>query len=185
MIWSQTNWSESFWSPVANNNQTNQQPMSDMNRVSATLSAADITAIQDAITVILSKLPFLVSLSNDDRKLLPKMSDKSQGFDDKCVAYMGSNPEFIPGFVEVAEVDKDRTLRTQIMQFFAQLQTLSENVDDTLMVVASEIWMADLAYYQNVRQGAKRGLPGADTIYNDLRARFPGPGPKPPKPPTT
>jgi hypothetical protein len=171
------NWNQAVWGPVANNNQNN-KTMSDMNRVSATLSAADITAIQDAITTILSKLPFLVSLSADDRKSLPKMSDKSQGFDDKCVVYMASNPEFVPGFVDVAEVTKDRTLRGQIMQFFAPLQTLCESVDDTLMVVNSEVWMADLAYYQNVREGAKRGLAGADTVYGDLRVRFPGPGPK-------
>ena len=54
------------------------------------------------------------------------------------------------------------------------LQTLCETVDDTMMVASSEVWMADLAYYQNVREAAKRGLAGADTIYGDLRQRFPG-----------
>ena len=64
----------------------NPQPktMNEMNRVSATLSAADITAIKNAIAAIRAKLPFLVSLSNDDRKQLPKMAEKSSGFDDKC-----------------------------------------------------------------------------------------------------
>ncbi|MFO1485073.1 MAG: hypothetical protein U1F71_17065 [Verrucomicrobiaceae bacterium] len=157
--------------------------MSDLNRISATLSAQDVTDILAAITTIRTKLPFLVSLSNDERRLLPKLGDKSVGFDDKCTAYMTSNPEFIPGFVDPAEVAKDRTLRTDILQFFTQLSTLCEEVDDTLMVINSEIWMADLAYYQNVREGAKRGLGGADTIYGDLNPRFPGS--RPPKTPPT
>jgi hypothetical protein len=49
--------------------------------------------------------------------------------------------------------------------------------------VNSELMMADLSFYQNVRQAAKRGRPGADTIYNDLRVRFPGGNPQPPTPP--
>ena len=37
-----------------------------------------------------------------------------------------------------------------------------------------EIWLADLSFYQTVRQAARRDVPGADTIYDDLKARFPG-----------
>jgi hypothetical protein len=173
-----------FWDGEAPNPPN--KPMSDINRVSATLSDQDIADINTAIDTIKSKLPFLVSLSNEERKVLPKLGDKSQGFDDKCTAYMASNPEFIPGFIDNAEVDKDRALLARIMQFFPSLQTLCETVDDTPMVASSEVWMADLAYYQNVREAAKRGLPGADTIYGELRARFPAvpksAQPKPAKP---
>ena len=42
------------------------------------------------------------------------------------------------------------------------------------MRVGSEIWMADLSFYQTVRQASKRDVPGADTIYDDLKVRFPG-----------
>jgi hypothetical protein len=148
--------------------------MADDNRISATIPPADIAAITQSIQDIRSKLPFLISISGQERQELPKMGDKSVGFDDKCTAYMASNPEFVPGFIDVAEVNKDRELRAQMMQFFAALKTLSEAVSDTLLVVNSEIWMADLAYYQSVREAARRSRAGADTIYNDLRQRFPG-----------
>ena len=35
--------------------------------------------------------------------------------------------------------------------------------------------MADLAYYQSVREAAHRGRDGAQDVYDDLRQRFPGP----------
>ena len=68
-------------------------------------------------------------------------------------------------------------------QFGEQLQAGIERAQ-------SEIWMADLAYYQSVREAKRRGRPGAETIYNDLRPRFPGSTPSnptpvlPPPPPT-
>jgi hypothetical protein len=34
--------------------------------------------------------------------------------------------------------------------------------------------MADLAYYQSVREAAHRSRAGAQDIYDDLRQRFPG-----------
>jgi hypothetical protein len=156
--------------------------MSNDNRISASMSAQDVTDILAALATINTKLPFLISITNEERAEIAKMGDKSVGFDNKVSAYMGSNPEFKPGFIDDAEVAKDRALRSKLMDVLAPLTTLCENVSDTALVVNSEIWMADLAYYQSVREAAKRGRPGADTIYNDLRTRFPG-RPRNPQPP--
>lgn len=159
-------------------NQLTKTIMNDMNRISASLSAADIAAINNAIQTIRTKLPFLIGLSDDDRQDMPKMKEKSEAFHEKAMGYMETNPEFIPGFIEKPEVDKDQELRGEMMQFVPQLQTLKRSIDDTLMKLNSELWMADLAYYQNVRQAAKRGVKDAQAIYNDLRGRFPGSGGK-------
>lgn len=148
--------------------------MSKDNRVSAALTAQDVTDILASVAAISAKLPFLINLSPQERRELPRMGDKSIGFDDKCRTYMSSHPEFIPGFVDIEEVNKDRELRVQMMRFYAALIALTDEVDDTLRVVSSEAWMADLAYYQAVREAAKRGMAGAETIYNDLQQRFPG-----------
>jgi hypothetical protein len=148
--------------------------MPDMNRVSASMSADDIAAITTAIQTIQSKLPFLVGLSDADRMALPKMGDKSSAFHDKAAGYMDSNPDFLPGYVKADEVAKDQALRGQMLEFYPQLSTLFRSIEDTLMVINSELYMADLAYYQNVREAASRGIAGAQAIYNDLSVRFPG-----------
>jgi hypothetical protein len=45
--------------------------------------------------------------------------------------------------------------------------------------------MAELAFYQNVRQAAKRGISGAQPIFDDLKERFPGGGATPATPAVT
>ena len=146
------------------------------NRISATLLPADKAAILAAIDIIRTKLPFLVNLTAEERRTLPKMSDKTIAFDEKCASYMGAHPDLIPNYVNVVEVAKDRALRVALLDVFQQLSQLVEGLDDTMMLAASEAYTADLAFYQNVRQAAQRGVVGADTIYTDLKQRFPGRG---------
>jgi hypothetical protein len=150
--------------------------MSNDNRISAVMSDDDVSIVQAALTSIRGALPFLVTLSVQERRELPKMGPKSIGFDEKCTTYIANRPEFVPGFVELAELQKDRTLRAQLLRFAAELETLASSVDDTLQLVSSEVWMADLAYYQTVKEAAHRGRAGAQDVYNDLSARFPGAG---------
>jgi len=42
------------------------------------------------------------------------------------------------------------------------------------MLPNSDNVSADLAFCQNVKQAAKRGVGGSGTIYDDLKTRFPG-----------
>ena len=155
--------------------------MSESNRVSAVLGDAEIAELRTQIAALRARLPFLVNLSPQDRKELPKLGDKTVGFDEKCQTYMESNPEFLPGFVDTAELDRDRALRSQMLRIAPDLLLLAEQIEDTLTVLGSEIVMVDFAYYQGVREAARRGLPGAQLIYDDLRARFPGTGRPPSK----
>jgi hypothetical protein len=55
-----------------------------------------------------------------------------------------------------------------------ELNLLTQAVDDSTTIVGHEIYMAELAFYQNVRQAAKRGVAGAQAIFDDLKTRFPG-----------
>src|SRR5690349_13269839 len=127
--------------------------MANDNRISATLTDADKQIILDAITTIKAKLPIRPDLTPDDRIALPKMSDKSVAFDEKCATYMDSLPSMVPGFVNVAEVKKDRDLRNQLAGVAAEIGALASSMDDTMMVISSEMWMADLSFYQSIRQG--------------------------------
>ena len=147
------------------------------NRISAVLLAADKTAILAALDTIRTKLPFLVNLTAMERRKLAKMSDKTLAFDEKCAAYMTAHAELVPSYVNMTEYNKDRALRLALLDIDQQLKQVVEGVDDTMMLCASEAFTADLSFYQNVRQAAQRGVVGADTIYQDLKQRFPGRGP--------
>ena len=160
--------------------------MPNDNRISAVLAPADKTTILQKITDIRALLPFLLNLTVQERKELFKLGDKGLGFDEKCKTYMANNATLVPSYVTVAEVEKDRVLRTAMLDILRELASLQEAVDDTVLTLGSEILMADLSFYQSVRQAARRGTPtGIDVIYNDLQERFPGTRkPATPTPPT-
>ena len=178
------------WDAVVSNTPPS-TTMPDDNRISAEVTAANKTAIMTKLTEIKALLPFLLNLTKDERIQLPKLGSASLAFDEQCASYMATAPNLIPPFVEAAEVTKDRNLRLVLADVLREVSKLAEALDDTLMQVGSEIWMADLSFYQTVRQAAKRSVFGADAIYDELKERFPGvsgdpeadPTP-PPTPPT-
>ena len=102
------------------------------------------------------------------------LGEKSVGFDEKCATYMGSNAQFIPGYVIPAEVLKDRALRGQFNKFLPRLNLLAAKAQDTCDVVGNEMMMADLAYYNSTGDAAKRGITSAGDIHDDLSTRYPG-----------
>ncbi len=164
--------------------------MPNDNRVSAEITAANKAVIMAKFTELKALMPFLINLTKTERIQLPKLGSASLGFDEQCTSYMATAPNLIPPFVVVAEVTKDRALRLALADVLREARKLCEMVDDTLLLVGSEIWMADISFYQTVKQAARRDVPGADAIYDDLKQRFPGvsgdpeeePEPTPPTP---
>jgi hypothetical protein len=146
--------------------------MANDNQVSAVITDQNVADILGHITAIQGLLPFLLSRANGDSIVM--LGEKSVGFDEKCAGYMASNPEFIPGYVDPAEVIKDRALRAQFVKFLPPLQLLAAKVVATYDVVGNEMMMADLAYYSSTGDAAKRGRPSAGDIRDDLATRYPG-----------
>lgn len=146
--------------------------MANDNQVSAVLTDQNVTDILGHITAIEGLLPFLISRAVGDNNVM--LGDKSVAFDEKCANYMASNPEFIPGYVDPAEVLKDRALRAQFAKFLPQLQLLASKGGATNDVIGNEMMMADLAYYNSTGDAAKRGKTSARDIHADLSTRYPG-----------
>jgi hypothetical protein len=158
--------------------------MASDNRISLTITAAQKTAIVNAVTALKTALDGIITnLNVDERRSLPKIGDKSVAFDEKCAAYMASRPELVPSFLDTAEMTKDRQLVADLLPCFRELAPLCEGLEDTITLAQSDNMVGDLAFYQNVQAAAKRGVPGTDTILADLKTRFPGrPKATPPAP---
>ncbi len=56
------------------------------NRIDATLSPGDKDEVLAAIATLKGKLPFLIDLSPEERRALPKMGDKSRAFVSRAAA---------------------------------------------------------------------------------------------------
>jgi hypothetical protein len=149
--------------------------MANDNRISTEITPQKKAAIVAAIQALKTELQgVIINLNVEERQSLPKIGDKTLAFDEKCKAYMAQRPELVPGFVVMAEVNKDRALVADLMPCLQELAPICEGLQDTISVAYTDIYTADLAFHANVRQAAKRGVSGADTIYDDLKERFPG-----------
>lgn len=155
------------------------------NRISIDLSGAPITAINGAVDTLETNLSFQISLTPEEKNAMARAAEKRAGFLEKVISYMGSAPQFIPGYVNMTQVNLDVATRGHYLQFLLRLRVLVAKGEDTLMVINSEIYRAALAYYDSVERAANMGIPGAQPIYDDLKKEFPGRGPTDPKPPAT
>jgi hypothetical protein len=91
----------------------------------------------------------------------------------------------VPSFLDTAELALDRKLIEDLLPCLRELAPICEGLEDTVSLAYTDVYVADLAFHANVKQAAKRGVPGTDTIYDDLKERFPGrPRVTPPTPPT-
>lgn len=102
------------------------------------------------------------------------MADKLIGFEDKAKVYINSNPEFMPGFLPLSEVTKNRELRGPTSMIFTAVSALTYTLDDTYLKLKGEIHKGNLAYYNTVKEAASRGIPGAKALYEDMQKHYPG-----------
>ncbi|PIY04611.1 MAG: hypothetical protein COZ21_06175 [Bacteroidetes bacterium CG_4_10_14_3_um_filter_31_20] len=148
--------------------------MATQNLVSASLPPADKTAVQTSIQAIATKLPFLISLTNDERKGGIKLGDKTVAFIAKAIGYAQSNPTLVPGYTNLIEIQKDYSLQKDLIDIQQWMAGLLQKIEDTQQEAGVEALTGVLAFYQAVRVASEKDVPGARAIYEDLKQRFPG-----------
>ena len=116
--------------------------------------------------------PYAQSLTSKQRQGMAKMSDGTEAFVLKALDFMGSDPQFNPPYIDVAELQKDVDAYFQLKPFDTLAKQLSDEFSDTVMMAGSEAYTTALAYYNAVKMGARMNVPGAKAIYEELQKRF-------------
>jgi hypothetical protein len=147
--------------------------MPEDNSVAIQIPEADVAEINAAIETLKTKLqPYLIALTPEERRTLPKMSDKTIPFVDKALDYAENSPQFAPQYMNVPEMKVDVSAVHTLTGFFRPLEQLISGLDDTIMLSGSEAYVAALSYYNSVKLAAKMNIPDAKPIYDDLKERF-------------
>ncbi|MBE9008199.1 hypothetical protein IQ259_24830 [Fortiea sp. LEGE XX443] len=139
--------------------------------ITASLTPEDIQEIKAAFATIQAKLPFLVTLSAEERRSLFKMGDKRLAFVNTSLIAAQSNREILPASFDLDEFIRDYQLATTLTELLIGLRQLTEQVDDTLMAVGSEAMGSSLTVYDYVKTAAKK-TPGLKTIAQQMGDRF-------------
>lgn len=139
-------------------------------QISATLAQSERDAVLAAITAIKQKLPFLMDLTMEERKALPKMGDKSRAFVSKALEVATQNPNFLPRSFDLEEMRKDVQLFEAMYPIVMAMTQLQELLDDTYVTVGSEAYSAALQVY-NYAKASGQGA-GLETVVDELGQRF-------------
>ena len=143
------------------------------NLVSLKLSAKEVEKLQSHFQGISDILkPHVVALTNEERRQLPKMSDKSVPFVEKALQYAKKHPEFVPAFISLPEMTIDVQAVSTLNNLLQDAHRICGALDDTRMLAGSEAYVAALAFYNSVKVGVKMNVPAAKPIYDDLKKRF-------------
>jgi len=143
------------------------------NRVSIVIPAEVKQSVLQKLTEVDGLLkPFLVALSPEERKVLPKMGDGSSPFVGKALGYCKTDPQFMPSYVNIPEMEIDYNAVVDLTDFAHISLKLSSGLNDTITLSGSEAYVAALSYYNSVKNAAKMNVPGAKPIYEDLKKRF-------------
>jgi hypothetical protein len=163
-------------------------PMTNNNRLNKILTQAEIDALRGAFNTIETILPWLIGLNTSEKVALPKMNDSNKTFTEDAQTGLSINADIFPAYLKADEMGKDVTLFNQLEEFVQRSGKLSEKLSDTQTLAGSEAYITALAVYRLAESAAIAGIPGADTLYKQLKQRFAGQGnpgnPPPPAEPT-
>ena len=137
----------------------------------AALSQADLSTAKNAFQQLNSLLQ-LIGLTVQERKNLPKINTTNAAFVEECLLVAHNNPNLLPDYLKVEEMQQDFTLYRQLDELLLLCSQLQEKLRDTQMLAGSEAYLQALATYHFLATAAKAGIPGTDTLYEQLRVRF-------------
>jgi len=112
------------------------------------------------------------ALTTAERRRLLGSGVRRYGFIDKVSDVAGANPEFAPPFFSDT-VLKDKIREIEILRNISvALNQMTRITDDVLLQLSDDAFQLALGYYNTVREAARRRQPGAQAIFNLLRAFF-------------
>lgn len=140
------------------------------NRIDAALDSAAAASVTTKLDEAKTLLPFLVDLSPDERRSLPKMGDKSRAFVERCLSIAQQDDSFLPRNFDVDAFGKDLALYSALEPLRQRLAKLLELVEDTQILAGSEAYLAALEVYHSAKRTGRGS--GLDDLLDRVSARF-------------
>lgn len=141
------------------------------NTLNATLSDADKQAIKAAFQTILDKLPFLVNLTNEERKTIFKTGQDRVSFVQNALSAAHSNPNIFPPTFKTADFQKDVDLFNSLTEMLTLAQSVESQIDDTRLTAGGDAMRQATQVYNYVKEAAKT-IPGLKPIAEQLGEQF-------------
>lgn len=114
--------------------------MPQQNLVSQTVSPADITAANNAVDALIAALDkYLLNLSPEQRRRLPKISQQDRALAEDALAVVTNNSDFMAKSFSVPDFQEDVDFFGVLSSISLKLQPFSEKLDDTMLATRSDL----------------------------------------------
>lgn len=140
-------------------------------QISYVMPQADFDAIKAALTLLVAKMPFLISLKPEEISALTKQGEKSVDFAQDAYSASLNFPNVLPPIFDKVEYAKDTALFKNMSEIKMLVDSLHERVNSTYMAVGSESMTASLIVYE-LLQSASKTTPGLKSVVEQLGKRF-------------
>jgi hypothetical protein len=150
--------------------------------IDAQVSPADVQAIKDAVATIRTKLPFLISLTVQDRKRTFKLGPDSLSFVQNSLQAAKDNPSVVPSNFSTTFFENDANLFSVLTEVNTVVAQLASDVNDTRLAIGGEAMKEAGQIYTYVKAAAA-STPGLKPVVQQLGERFQKASKTPPTPP--
>ena len=117
--------------------------------------------------------PYLVVLTAQERQALAKMEEETLKFLEISHGFAVEYPDLFPSFMNTA-VFKEKFSAVHALSCFAgRLNNFRDHICDTEMLAGSHAMEVAMTFYQTVKMAARRDIPGARVIFEELKPRLP------------
>lgn len=129
------------------------------NRITLSLPAAKLNAVDAAIASLESALTELVALDAKERIRLPKMGGKSETFCRQTLSVIAQNPQIVNPSLELPSALADLAAFDALRPRRQRLQRLLERMQDTETLLGSDVLSTALEAYGLLKvSGKSQGL---------------------------
>ena len=138
------------------------------NKIDVTLSEELKKQILDGIAALKLLLPFLIKLSDADRKTLQLLDDGRKPFTEKAQDLGSRNASINPGNELLVACLHDLNLYSGLSVIESELMQFTEMVHDTKQLAGAEAYEVARFVYMKAKMAVKMKEPGMQTIVDEL-----------------
>ena len=117
--------------------------------------------------------PYLVDFNPEERQVLVEIGTEAYSFLEKSYKLAFENPPLFPAFVKSTVFGEDFSIVRELRSFAGKLDMFLNNVIDMEMAAGNNALEAALVFYQTLKIAARRDIPGARVLYEELKPGCP------------
>lgn len=143
------------------------------NRINVVLAAADVTAINTAVSTILSKVPANTTLTDEQRLSYNAINVANKVFADDCLTEAQANGAgILPAFVSLTNLQNDLTVFEQLDQIESALNNALQRISDAKRIAGHEAYGQANVVYSAFKTANESGIANAKSSFDKLKVRF-------------